>query len=119
MSWLGLDIGGANLKAADGLGWAVARPFEVWKASELLADEIAALLAEAPACEQLAVTMTAELADCYLTKAAGVRAILDAVESAARGRRVAVYLTDGRLAPPDLAREHPVLAAASNWRALA
>ena len=22
MSWLGLDIGGANLKAADGRGWA-------------------------------------------------------------------------------------------------
>ncbi|NCA12058.1 hypothetical protein EBR56_09680, partial [bacterium] len=28
---IALDIGGANLKAADGLGWTDARPFALWR----------------------------------------------------------------------------------------
>jgi probable H4MPT-linked C1 transfer pathway protein len=118
MSWLGLDIGGANLKAADGCGFAAIRPFEVWKAPGRLAEEIGALVAGAPKCDTLAVTMTAELADCYSTKTAGVNAILEAVETVAGQRRVAVYLTDGRFIESAAARELPLLAAASNWHAL-
>jgi probable H4MPT-linked C1 transfer pathway protein len=119
MSWLALDIGGANLKAADGLGFALTRPFELWKRPEQLTERIAASIAAAPCSECVAVTMTGELADCYPTKSAGVRAILDAVEAAAGQRQVLVYLTDGRLAPAALACEQPLLAAASNWHALA
>ncbi|MEX2559527.1 MAG: tetrahydromethanopterin-linked C1 transfer pathway, partial [Pirellulales bacterium] len=75
MSWLALDIGGANLKAADGLGFAVARPFPLWQRPQALAGEIARLLADAPAAERIAVTMTGELADCFSTKREGVAAI--------------------------------------------
>jgi probable H4MPT-linked C1 transfer pathway protein len=63
--------------------------------------------------------MTGELADCYATKAIGVRSILHAVESAAAGRSIAVHLTTGEWATRDEASEKPLLAAASNWRALA
>jgi probable H4MPT-linked C1 transfer pathway protein len=119
MPWLALDIGGANLKAADGLGFALTSPFELWKHSEKLAERIAALIASAPGSERLAVTMTGELADCYPRKSAGVRAILRAVEAAAEQRQVLVYLTDGRFVPPAMACEEPLLAAASNWHALA
>jgi (4-(4-[2-(gamma-L-glutamylamino)ethyl]phenoxymethyl)furan-2-yl)methanamine synthase len=119
MSWLALDIGGANLKAADGLGFAAARPFAVWRDPERLSVELEALIAASPACDRIAVTMTAELADCYETKAAGVRAIVDAVKFAAKGRSLVIYLTDARLASADDARERPLLAAASNWHALA
>jgi probable H4MPT-linked C1 transfer pathway protein len=63
--------------------------------------------------------MTAELADCFETRAAGVRAIVDAVEAAGRGRRISIYLTDGRFASADEVRERPLSAAASNWQALA
>ena len=37
---LGLDIGGANLKAADSDGRAVTRPFAVWKQPERLREAI-------------------------------------------------------------------------------
>lgn len=119
MSWLAFDIGGANLKAADGLGYAHSRPFALWRTPERLAEEIKFLVEAAPRSDRLAVTMTGELADCYATKAIGVRAILDAIESAAAERPIIVYRTDGTWATVDEARETPLLAAASNWRALA
>lgn len=119
MNWLGLDIGGANLKAADGRAWTLVRPFPLWRRRHELANALAALLANAPPSNALAVTMTGELADCFTTKAEGVCAILDAVVAAAGGRTVWVYRTDGSWASPDQAAREPLLAAASNWHALA
>lgn len=119
MSCLAIDIGGANLKAADGCGYAASRPFAVWKQPELLAVEVRQLLDEGPPSDSFAVTMTAELADCFETKAEGVRQILDAVEAASSGRGVRVYQVDGQLVSLDSARKTPLLAAASNWHALA
>ncbi|HTU25615.1 MAG TPA: hydantoinase/oxoprolinase family protein, partial [Pirellulales bacterium] len=49
----------------------------------------------------------------------GVAAIVAALERAAAGRAVSIYLTDGRLVPPAVATAAPLLAAASNWHALA
>ena len=119
MNVLALDIGGANLKAADGRGFAMSRYFPLWKTPELLAQALADLLRACPPSERLAVTMTGELADCFQTKAEGVRAILKAVEQAAEGRETEVYLVDGSLVSMQDARETPLLAAASNWHALA
>ena len=81
MSILGLDIGGANIKAADASGRTLTRPFAIWKTPEQLGNQVAQICREFPAVTQLAVTMTAELADCYATKAEGVTSILDQVES--------------------------------------
>lgn len=116
---LALDIGGANLKAADGLGLAAWRPFPLWQRPDELADALSTLLADAPAADCLAVTMTGELADCFETKAVGVGRILAAVEQCAAGRPVLVYLTDGSFVSPAEARRRPLEAAASNWHALA
>jgi probable H4MPT-linked C1 transfer pathway protein len=63
--------------------------------------------------------MTAELADCFETKAEGVRQILDAVQAAASGRTIHIYQVDGQLVGVAEARKAPLLAAASNWHALA
>src|SRR5262245_33180749 len=93
---LALDIGGANLKAADGLGYAASRPFALWRAPERLADELRALIAAAPQGERIAVTMTGELCDCYETKAVGVRAIVQATELVSPDKSTKYYLTDGR-----------------------
>jgi len=119
MNWLGLDIGGANIKIADGNGFAMQRGFPLWKSPEKLAQTLRTLIADAPPCDHLVATMTGELADCYENKSAGVRAILRSLHEAADGRHTRVYLTDGRLVTIPVAQRHPLLAAASNWRALA
>jgi len=126
MTWIGLDIGGANLKVADGRGFAHSVPFPLWQHPGRLASELTELLdwttsrvAVAPRHQRLAVTMTGELADCFLTKAEGVPAIVCAVKQAAEGRSTRIYLTDGRLVSGEVAMEEPWLAAASNWHALA
>ncbi len=63
--------------------------------------------------------MTAELADCFATKAEGVDAILSAVTEVADGLPVAVWQTAGEFVDVDVAREFPLLTAAANWHALA
>jgi hypothetical protein len=118
-NWLALDIGGANLKAADGLGWTLWRPFSLWQRRAELPDALADLLRASPPADALAVTMTGELADCFSTKAEGVGAILAAVTKAACGRAIWVYRVDGSWAEPTEALRRPLLTAASNWHALA
>jgi probable H4MPT-linked C1 transfer pathway protein len=119
MTWLALDIGGANIKVADGKGYAQSYSFAMWRASSLLAQQIRTTISEAPPCDHLAVTMTGELADCFDSKEAGVRFILQALGAGADNRHVRVYLVDGRLVSPQVALTMPHLAAASNWHALA
>ena len=119
MSILGLDIGGANIKATDEAGRAVSRPFAIWKSPERLADELASILHSFPQTERVAVTMTAELADCFATKSEGVRFILDAVVAGTRPSSVAVWTTAGRFVSVEEAASQPMQVAAANWHALA
>jgi probable H4MPT-linked C1 transfer pathway protein len=119
MTWLGLDIGGANLKAADGRGWARSIPFALWRHPHGLAGALRALVESAPAKSRIAVTMTGELCDCFTNKADGVRHILAAVGQIAEHCEVRVYLVDGRLVVIEEAVDSPHLAAASNWHVLA
>lgn len=119
MKWLALDIGGAHLKAADGEGFAVSQPFPLWENSRQLADALRGLLALVPRVDHIAATMTGELADCFNTKAQGVTYILNALSVAADGRHTRVYLTNGKLVSLQIAMKQPLLAAASNWHALA
>lgn len=119
MNWLGIDIGGANLKIADGDGFAVSRPFALWQQPDGLTQQLRTLIDQAPPTDRLAITMTGELADCYATKSDGVRAIIRAAQAAGGNRRIRVYLLDGRLVPAVIANDNPYLAAASNWHVLA
>lgn len=119
MKYLALDIGGANIKVSDGLGYAASYYFPLWRESARLGHQLRAIISEAPFADHLAITMTGELADCFLTKAAGIQHILSAVASAADNRHTRVYLADGRLVTPQVAATLPQLAAASNWHALA
>jgi probable H4MPT-linked C1 transfer pathway protein len=94
-------------------------PFALWKNPEGLSAALSALINAAPAADRFAVTMTGELCDCYLTKSDGVKHILASTELAAAGRDIRIYLVDGRLVTVNEARAVPLLAAASNWHALA
>jgi probable H4MPT-linked C1 transfer pathway protein len=119
MTWLALDIGGANIKAADGLEYAVNTPFALWRNPGGLQEALRRVIEGAPACDRLAVTMTGELCDCFQNKREGVHHILDALDTAADGRQVWVYQVNGQLAPARDTRKAPLLAAASNWHVLA
>src|SRR5215831_16033967 len=99
-SVLGLDIGGANLKAAHSNGACCLVPFPLWKDPAGLPKALETLLASLPPFDALAVTMTGELCDCFETKRQGVHAILDAVERAAGPLPVRVWRTDGRFSDP-------------------
>ena len=136
MSILGLDIGGANIKASDAVWRAISRPFAIWRQPELLKDQISSILSEYPLTDTVAVTMTAELADCFSTKAEGVRFVLDAVEQGiceweARERSASadhraqlrpvsmiVWSTDGEFVQSVTAKENHLKVAAGNWHAL-
>lgn len=119
MSWLGIDIGGANLKIADGNGHAREVSFPLWQQPERLFTALSELIASAPKCERIVTTMTGELADCFETKAEGVEAIVRALQNAPEGRPIEVYLCDGQFVAPEEALERPLFAAASNWHVLA
>lgn len=118
MSILGVDIGGANIKAADCCGRTLSRPFAIWKYPEQLAAQMASLQAEFPETDRLAVTMTAELADCFATKSEGVRFILDQLAIGSQ-RGTMVWTTAGTFLPLDEACQHAMQVAAANWHALA
>ena len=119
MHTVGLDIGGANLKAATSDGQAISRVFPVWQQPERLAEQLTELLAEWPSADLVAVTMTAELADCFTSKAEGVAAVLSAAVTAAAPRPVVVWQTGAEFVTPEIANEVPRLVAAANWHALA
>jgi probable H4MPT-linked C1 transfer pathway protein len=120
MNIIGLDIGGAHLKAADGRGRARTSAFPVWQRPGDLPGALAPLLSAFPAADLLAVTMTAELCDCFATRSEGVRAVLAGVAAAAPGVPARVWGTDGRFHDPArLAGSDPLRAAASNWLATA
>lgn len=118
---LGLDIGGANLKAAtpNPNGRAVSVPFALWKQPDKLPTALAELVAQFDDVEEFAVTMTGELCDCFETKEAGVNVIVSAVLNVARSWPVRFWSTDGTFLDSNQARTRWNEVAAANWHALA
>lgn len=116
---LGLDIGGANLKAAHSSGKASQMAFDLWKDPAGLAKALDQLVRFFPPCELLAVTMTGELCDCFESKRQGVLQILEAVAEVAGQTPVLVWQTTGRFTDLAAARADPLPCAAANWLALA
>ncbi len=118
-SILGIDVGGANIKLADEHGNCVSEPFALWLHPHQLGQKLAELMVAFASVEQLAVTMTGELADCYATRREGVRSILAEIASACSSASAWIYSTSGTWLTPDQAISHPWSVAASNWHVLA
>jgi len=121
---IGLDVGGANTKAAVVYGETrvrmVSEPFEVWREPDALPGAIADVverleLGAAP----VAMTTTAEIADVFPSKREGVLFVLDAVRHALPAGRVRVLTTSGDLIDLGAARAVPLMCAAANWMATA
>ncbi len=122
-SVLAFDIGGANIKAADGLGWVHSEPFELWRRrAELPAALTRIVSSRHPG--RVVATMTGEIADCYASRREGVADIVAAVAAATRAAAgpdcpVGIYLVDGTIVSTEEAVRRPLAAAASNWHAVA
>ncbi len=124
---IGVDIGGANLKYASACGMASSRAFAMWREPENLATALAEDLQsnffnQQHAIETLAVTMTGELADCFIDREVGVQYIVEQTCHAAAQLgldHVQFYGVDGLFHNARAAGEKPDLIAAANWHALA
>jgi probable H4MPT-linked C1 transfer pathway protein len=116
---IGLDVGGANLKAATASGDAVTVPFELWRHPEMLTDQLRQFRARWPDISDVGVTMTGELCDCFETKRDGVRHILAAVTDAFPQHPVRVWSTAGRFLGVEESNQNHLAVAAANWHALA
>ncbi|MBV9817037.1 MAG: hypothetical protein JOZ07_01650 [Solirubrobacterales bacterium] len=120
---IGLDIGGANTKAAlvDGEGppRVFTEPLELWRDLAGLPGAIAATVGALGGDGAVALTTTAELVDVFASKRAGVLHVLDAAEAALPERRLRVLTIDGELVGPTAARADPLRCAAANWIATA
>jgi hypothetical protein len=125
---IGWDIGGVHLKAAR-LRFAEGRCietrarvryFELWRQQPRLEEALRNLRRELGGeAAAHALTMTAELADCFTTKVEGVRTVVSAAARALEGEALLVWGVDGKLASPAEAAERPLVHAASNWLATA
>jgi (4-(4-[2-(gamma-L-glutamylamino)ethyl]phenoxymethyl)furan-2-yl)methanamine synthase len=120
---LAFDIGGANIKAADGLGWVHSETFELWRRRSELPAALARIVSQRHP-RRIVATMTGEITDCYASRREGVADIVAAVMSASRAAAgpecpVGIYLVDGTIVPPQDAVRRPLAAAASNWHAIA
>lgn len=117
----GLDIGGANIKFASTTGQTKQVPFAFWKDKDRFAEVLLQLESLIDVDTFIAVTMTAELADCFEEKKAGVEFVVNAVESVfgnRQDRRPLYYRTDGIMCAADLAIREFNLVSASNWHAI-
>ena len=134
---VGVDIGGANIKFArsdirhpsdihtsDGQLRVPARSvyFPMWTDSSRLGDVLREGFATFGEIAAIVVTMTGELADCFLDRAEGVHFIAAAVCQAADAlgiRTVTFYGADGRFRDHQQIGEAVDLIAAANWHATA
>ncbi len=126
----GWDIGGANIKAVrldrpldrSESFRSVTLPFAMWQE----ADKLEATLREMASrlklsCTQdIALTMTAELADIFQTKSQGVAFVCSTMKKAfPKARILALDLASSRWSPLKEAKNRPLDFAANNWLASA
>jgi len=131
MRVLGLDIGGANTKAAlvEGLGSNIRltataiRYLPFWRggrdALPHVLRELTSELIQGERVECIAVTMTAELSDVFQSKREGVEYILGCVTKAYGGVDIRVLDSTGSFRSVDEALKGPLEVAGANWAATA
>jgi probable H4MPT-linked C1 transfer pathway protein len=123
---LGLDIGGANTKAAyvqTKKGTIkdvqiVVEYFPIWKQSQKMGQVLQKIKETAVGqFDAVGVTMTAELCDVYQTKRDGVKHILDCVKEVFSDVPIYILNSDAHLETLEEALSVPLGVAAANWAA--
>lgn len=116
---LGLDIGGANLKAATNTGIAKSMPFALWQQPDKLGAALAQLFQEFSEFSRLAITMTGELCDCFASSREGVEFITRTVESVFPVEKCHFWSMAGQFVTGTEARLESRKIGAGNWHAVA
>jgi probable H4MPT-linked C1 transfer pathway protein len=125
---IGLDIGGANTKAAfvrtkNGSleeVKTVIKYLPIWKYPENLASILLKLrerISDRASLDAIGLTMTAELSDAFQTKREGVNHIIDCVAQAFGDLPVFVLNVNGKLTRMEDAKLVPIKVAGANWAA--
>lgn len=119
----GWDIGGAHLKLvcveADGsVSMTKQYPAPLWQGLDNLQQALQQALSVMPPVERHAVTMTAELADCFPDRGIGVQTIIDCLTTVMDADTIGIYGLEGFLTI-DEARQQPLTVASANWHAAA
>jgi probable H4MPT-linked C1 transfer pathway protein len=126
---LGLDIGGANTKAAfiktkDGTVKELRTSMEyfpIWrKGKEQLPKVLKKLekrVVDSTALDGVGVTITAELSDAYMTKKEGINHVLDSITEVFDDAPTFVLDVEANLLPVKDARREPLKVASANWAA--
>jgi len=121
---LGLDVGGANIKAAyikteNKLLKDVkvlTEYFPIWKrGKENLEKPLKQIKNSFSSIDLLTLTMTAELSDAYFSKREGVLHILNVIENVFSNIDMKVLNVKGELLTIEEARKKPLEVAAANW----
>jgi probable H4MPT-linked C1 transfer pathway protein len=125
---LGLDIGGANTKAAflkthdatmQELRTAI-EYFPIWKSGKEELPKVLEKLKKGlvgSTLDGVGVTITAELSDAYQTKKEGIQHVLDCVTEVFGDASTFVLDVEANLLPVKDARKKPIKVASANWAA--
>lgn len=124
---LGIDIGGAHLKAC--LLTKKNRPFienvgiyytPIWKKGDQLSICLKKIKSEwnISVRDSIRITMSGEMADCFESRKAGVLSIQSIVSKIFKGNQIGVYSLNG-INPIDLEKTDYLTVASANWHATA
>jgi probable H4MPT-linked C1 transfer pathway protein len=120
---LGLDVGGAHLKAAFARNGRIVAarqvPCRLWEGLDRLAPAFDKALDGLPAPGRVALTMTGELADLFPDRATGVTELIAAVRDRLPDTLLAVWAGREGFLAPELAMQRPAAVASANWLATA
>lgn len=117
MNFAGFDIGGAHIKFATTHGHAQQISFPIWREKDRLREVLRRLKRDVGPQSRVGITMTAELADCFEDKKAGVEFVVNAIQDVFKDHQPLYYRTDGTMCCAQIAIQDWQLVAASNWHA--
>jgi len=128
MSVLGLDVGGANIKAVNLrkkgekiVAKGKIKYFPIWRmGKEKLLDalkETVFSLVDVEKLNSVGVTMTAEVSDVYFSKVEGVNHVLNTLKKVFPEKIIRVLDVNGKLLSLKKAKKQPYKVASANWMA--